>query len=138
LLNDGFQDLLEELELDFLLIDTHPGINEETLLSIAISDVLGLIMRPDQQDFQGTSVTVEVARKLGVPDMYLVINKAPEALDFEKLAADAEKLYNCDVAVILPHSDEMMMLGSAGIFSLQYPDHPVSARYRLLADKLMR
>ncbi|MBN1149166.1 MAG: MinD/ParA family protein [Anaerolineales bacterium] len=137
LLNDGFQDLIEDLNLDYLLIDTHPGINEETLLSIAISDVLALIMRPDQQDFQGTSVTVEVARKLGVPSMYLVINKAPEALDFKKLAADAEKLYNCEVAVILPHSDEMMMLGSAGIFSLQYPDHPVAAIYRKLAAKLM-
>lgn len=137
LLNDGFQDLIEDLDLDFLLIDTHPGINEETLLSIAISDVLGLIMRPDQQDFQGTSVTVEVARKLGVPEMYLVINKAPEVLDFGKLKTDVEKLYNCDVAVILPHSDEMMMLGSAGIFSVQHPDHPVTALYQDLAVTLM-
>jgi septum site-determining protein MinD len=94
-------------------------------------------MRPDQQDFQGTSVTVEVARKLGVPDMYLVINKAPEALDFDKLKADVEKLYNCDVAVILPHSDDMMMLGSAGIFSLRFPDHPVTAIYQRLATILM-
>jgi septum site-determining protein MinD len=137
LLNDGFQDLIEDLDLDYLLIDTHPGINEETLLSIAISDMLALIMRPDQQDFQGTSVTVEVARKLGVPDMYLVINKAPEALDFDKLKADVEKLYNCDVAVILPHSDDMMMLGSAGIFSLRFPDHPVTAIYQRLATILM-
>jgi len=137
LLNDGFQDLIEDLNLDYLLIDTHPGINEETLLSIAISDMLALIMRPDQQDFQGTSVTVEVARKLGVPDMYLVINKASEALDFDKLKADVEKLYNCDVAVILPHSDDMMMLGSAGIFSLRFPDHPVTAIYQRLATLLM-
>jgi septum site-determining protein MinD len=137
LLNDGFQDLIEDLNLEYLLIDTHPGINEETLLSIAISDMLALIMRPDQQDFQGTSVTVEVARKLGVPDMYLVINKAPEALDFDKLKADVEKLYNCDVAAILPHSDDMMMLGSAGIFSLRFPDHPVTEIYKRLATILM-
>ena len=38
--------------------------NEETLLSIAISDVFVLVLRPDHQDFQGTAVTVEVARKL--------------------------------------------------------------------------
>src|ERR1700694_3389077 len=38
LLNDGFQDLVERLNLDFLFIDTHPGLNEETLLSMAISD----------------------------------------------------------------------------------------------------
>ena len=59
LLNDGFQDLIRELKLDVLIIDTHPGLNEETLLSIAISNVLAIILRPDQQDYQGTSVTVE-------------------------------------------------------------------------------
>jgi septum site-determining protein MinD len=137
LLNDGFQDLVEDLKLDFLLIDTHPGINEETLLSIAISDVLLLIMRPDQQDFQGTSVTIEVARKLGVPAMFLVINKAPEALNFDELKARAEQIYNVSVATILPHSDEMMMLASAGIFTLQYPDHPVAIKYKQVAQLLM-
>jgi MinD-like ATPase involved in chromosome partitioning or flagellar assembly len=134
LLNDGFQDLIEEFELDFLLIDTHPGINEETLLSIAISDMLLLIMRPDQQDFQGTSVTVEVARKLGVPSMFLLINKVPEAIDFDELKEKAESIYHCDVAAILPHSDEMMMLASAGIFALQFPDHPISETLAELAE----
>ncbi len=137
LLNDGFQDLVEDLKLDYLLIDTHPGINEETLLSIAISDVLVLIMRPDNQDYQGTSVTVDVARKLGVPTMYLVINKAPEAWDFNEMKQRVEHIYNCGVAVILPHSDDMMMLASSGIFSLLYPDHPITARYKQLANLLM-
>jgi MinD-like ATPase involved in chromosome partitioning or flagellar assembly len=137
LLNDGFQDLLGDLNLDFLMIDTHPGINEETLLSIAISDFLVVLMRPDQQDFQGTSVTVEVARKLGVPNMYLVINKVPAALDLDDLKVRVEKIYNCEVAAILPHSDEMMMLASAGIFAFQYPDHPVALKYKQLANLLM-
>ena len=61
LLNDGFDDLIGDLNLDYLFVDTHPGVNEETLLSIAISDVLLLILRPDKQDFQGISVTVELA-----------------------------------------------------------------------------
>jgi MinD-like ATPase involved in chromosome partitioning or flagellar assembly len=62
LLNDGLQDVVKRLELDYLFIDTHPGVNEETLLSIAVSDLLILIVRPDQQDFQGSAVTVELAR----------------------------------------------------------------------------
>ena len=33
LLNDGFQDLLEHLKLDYLFVDTHQGLSEETLLS---------------------------------------------------------------------------------------------------------
>jgi len=51
-LNDGFQDLAARLRLDHLFIDTHPGLNEETLLSIAVSDLLILLMRPDRQDYQ--------------------------------------------------------------------------------------
>ena len=51
--------------------------NEETLLSIAISDKLMLVMRPDSQDFQGTAVTAELARRLEIPEMLIVVNKVP-------------------------------------------------------------
>src|SRR5262249_16758591 len=84
-LNAGFQDLIDKLPLDYLFIDRHPGLNEETLLSIAISDVLVLILRPDQQDYQGTAVTVEVARKLHVARMLLVVNKALPSVNFTAL-----------------------------------------------------
>ena len=72
LLTDGFRTLMKTLRLDYLFIDTHPGLNEETLLSLLISDMLVLILRPDQQDFQGTAVTVEVARKLQMKKILLV------------------------------------------------------------------
>ena len=52
LLNEGFRELIKGLALDALLIDTHPGLNEETLLSIAMSNALAIIMRPDQQDYE--------------------------------------------------------------------------------------
>lgn len=137
LLNDGFQDLISGLNLDVLVIDTHPGLNEETLLSIAISDALAIIMRPDQQDYQGTSVTVEIARKLGVPRMYLVVNKVPQSFDQDQIRAKVENIYKCDVAVVIPHSEELMTLASAGIFSLQYPDHPLTKLYQQLAASLI-
>jgi MinD-like ATPase involved in chromosome partitioning or flagellar assembly len=137
LLNDGFHKLVEELNLDVLMIDTHPGLNEETLLSIAISDALAIIMRPDQQDYQGTSVTVEVARKLGVPRMVLIVNKTPTSFDFAEVKARVEQTYNCEVAAVLPHSDEMMTLASSGIFILRYPDHPITAMLKQVAATLM-
>ncbi len=130
LLNDGFRDLIKEMKLDYLLIDTHPGLNEETLLSIAISDVLIIIMRPDQQDYQGTAVTVDVARKLDVPKMVMLVNKVPQAFDPEDVKTRVEQTYKADVGAVLPHSDEMMTLASSGIFSLRYPDHPVTQGLR--------
>jgi MinD-like ATPase involved in chromosome partitioning or flagellar assembly len=135
-LNDGFQELIERLSLDYLFIDTHPGLNEETLLSIAISDYLLLIMRPDQQDYQGTSVTVEVARKLGVPSLLLIVNKVPQIFDPTEVKARVEQAYSCTVAGIIPHSDEMMTLASAGVFVLRYPEHPVSGTIQSIADQI--
>jgi MinD-like ATPase involved in chromosome partitioning or flagellar assembly len=138
LLNDGYQRLIEKLNLDFLLIDTHPGLNEETLLSIAISDILVIVLRPDQQDYQGTGVTVEVARKLGVPDLVLIVNKVPAIFDLNMVRSQVEKTYDAEVAAVLLHSDEMMALGSAEIFSVRFPDHPVAAQYRQLANRLQK
>lgn len=136
-LNDGFNQILTDLDLDALVIDTHPGMGEETLLSIAMSDSLAIILRPDQQDYQGTGVTVEVARKLDVPNLYLVINKVPSSLNFADVKARVEETYNCEVAAVLPHSDEMMTLASSGIFVGQYPKHQITDQLRALAHRLM-
>jgi len=136
LLNDGFRDVVSAMNLDYLLIDTHPGMNEETLLSIAISDALVIIMRPDQQDYQGTAVTVDVARKLDVPKMLMIVNKTPSAFDFEDVRSRVEQTYKAHVAAVLPHSDEMMTLASAGIFSIRYPDHPISQELKKVVAEI--
>ena len=137
LLNDGYQRLIEKLKLDVLVIDTHPGLNEETLLSIAISDALVIVLRPDQQDYQGTGVTVDVARKLNVPALLLVVNKVPSVFNPSEVKKRVQDTYHSEVAAVLPHSDEMMVLASAGVFVLRYPDHPVTVEIRNLVNRLM-
>jgi septum site-determining protein MinD len=137
LLNDGFQDLIDKLDLDYLFIDTHPGLNEETLLSITISDVLLLVLRPDQQDYQGTAVTVDVARKLEVPELYIIVNKAPTVFDFNQLRQKVEDTYSTRVAGVLPHSDEMMILASSGVYALKFPNHEFTKVFEEIAERVM-
>jgi septum site-determining protein MinD len=137
-LTQGLRRLVDDLRLDILMIDTHPGLNEETLLSLVIAHVLMIVMRPDQQDYEGTGITVKVARGLQVPHTLLVVNKAPLILDPAAVKAKVEQAYGCQVAAVLPHCDEMMNLASAGIFVLRYPDHPLTALYRQVAAELMR
>jgi septum site-determining protein MinD len=135
-LNEGFRDLVERLDLDHLMIDTHPGLNDETLLSIAVSDVLYLVLRPDQQDFQGTAVTAEVARRLGVPELLLVVNKHAPWLDREALCRRVEAAYGAKVAGMFAHADEMLELQSGGLFALRYPDHEFSLGVARMARTL--
>lgn len=133
-LSDGLRLFARELDLDFLFIDTHPGLNEETLLSITLSDVLLIILRPDRQDYQGTAVTVDVARRLDVPTLYLVANKVPSGLT--GLRQQLDEAYAAETIAELPLSEEVVVNASGGLFSLLQPEHPWSQQVRGIAQRL--
>lgn len=123
-LNEGLQTAISEFNLDYLFIDTHPGLNEETLLSIATSDILIIILRPDNQDLQGTSVTVDIARSLDVPNLLLLVNKAlPKNMNHPEFKRDIETLFQATVTSVMPLSFDMAENASKDLFSLRYPDH---------------
>jgi MinD-like ATPase involved in chromosome partitioning or flagellar assembly len=136
-LNEGLQTLLKGLKLDYLFIDTHPGLNEETLLSIAISDVLLLLLRPDNQDLQGTAVTLDIARSLDVPNILLVVNKALVRYATDVVKKQMEDRFQAPVAGVLPLNFEVADNASADLFSLRYPDHPWSKALRNVADAVL-
>ena len=135
-LKEGFRQLVVGLKLDLLLIDTHPGLNEETLLSIALSNALIIILRPDQQDYQGTKVTVAVARKLGVPRLWLLVNRVPSKFNLDDVRQLVASTYSADVLAVLPNADELMELASGGLIVQRYPDHPVTEGLRQAAARL--
>jgi septum site-determining protein MinD len=77
---------------------------------------LFIILRPDQQDYEGTGVTVQVARRVKVPNMVLLVNKVPAMFDAAAVKAQVEQAYSCPMIATLPHSDELMTLASAAFF----------------------
>lgn len=125
MLVDGFEELIHNLQLDYLLIDTHPGVNEEILRALTVCHLLIIILRPDYQDYQGTAIIVELARILGVSQLKIVVNKTLPMLDSE-FQQQVKNAYNVSVAGLLPLCDEMRHLASSDIFCLHYPNHPWS------------
>jgi len=136
LMNDGFRKLVKSLQLDYLFIDTHPGLSKETFLSIAISHVLILILRPDKQDYQGTAVTMDVAKQLKVKKLLLAINKVYSRLDPIALKQKVEETYGETVAGVFPLSEEVVQLASEGVFCVRYPKHSISQEFRKIAQQL--
>lgn len=134
----GFRNLIDELNLNVLLIDTHPGLNKETLLSLVIADLLLVVLRPDQQDYEGTGITLRVAQQLGVPEMLLLVNNTPRRLDPAAVQQKVADTYQSEVVAVMPHTDELMELGSDGIFALRFPDHPLTAQYDRIIDRILR
>jgi MinD-like ATPase involved in chromosome partitioning or flagellar assembly len=136
-LNKGLKTLRKELNLDFLFIDTHPGLGEETLLSIGISDVVVIVLRPDQQDFQGTAVTLDVARSLDVPTITLLVNKALARYDPSQVSRSVEEMFGVTVAGVFLLSEDLADLASSDLFSLRFPMHPWSLVLKNAAQTIM-
>jgi septum site-determining protein MinD len=81
-------------------------------------------------------VTVEVARSLEVPKILLVVNKTPLQFDPRDVKRNVEETYDCEVAAVVPHSDELMTLASAGVYLMRYPQSPLAAIYRSIGERL--
>ncbi|HVU13724.1 MAG TPA: MinD/ParA family protein [Phototrophicaceae bacterium] len=137
LLQRGFHRLVQSLELDYLLIDTHPGLDEETLLAIAMSHTLVIVLRTDRQDVHGTAVTIEIARKLDVPNIRLAVNKVPTRYDFTQIKREMETTYNVPVAGLLPLSEDVAAHGSSNVFCVLYPEHPWSRAVTALTQQIV-
>jgi MinD-like ATPase involved in chromosome partitioning or flagellar assembly len=137
LLTEGLRGLVRALQLDYLFIDTHPGLSKATFLSIAVAHVLMLLLRPDKQDYQGTAVTLDVARQLNVPRTLLAINKVYPGLDPQALRQRVEATYGEAVAGVVPLTTEVVQLASEGVFCVRHPDHPVSHEFRQIAQCLI-
>lgn len=136
-LHEGFRKFVKTYQLDYLFVDTHPGLSKETLLSIATSHILLLILRPDKQDYQGTAVTVDVARQLQVRNMMIIMNKALNQMDETVLKEKVQELYGVPLTEIFPLSEDVVRLASEGVFCVQNPDHEISKKFIKLAQILM-
>ncbi|MCA8969150.1 MAG: MinD/ParA family protein [Planctomycetes bacterium] len=134
-LNAKIRELIDVLELDYLLIDTHPGLNRETMMTLPIADRVLLMCRPDSQDLHGAEVVFEVAKRLRVPRVELLANKVPEDRR-EEFEAELVERFDVDVIGVLPLSEDVSRLGSRGIFSRLFPSHPVTDELRRIASSL--
>jgi len=137
LLSDAFFRLLERLRLDVLIVDTHAGLSEATLLALALADVAAMVLHLDQQGYQGTSVMVAVAHRLEVPRPTLVVNQMTSHFNPDEVKTRVTQTYHCEVAAVLPHSDDLLALASGGVFALRFPSHPFTAQLRQTAAKLV-
>jgi MinD-like ATPase involved in chromosome partitioning or flagellar assembly len=136
-LNKEFRQLVETLSLDFLLLDTHPGLNRETLLTTSVSDLLLLLIRPDKQDYHGTALLVEVANRLQVPRVRMLVNKVLPTMDWKSVREKIEQAYHYDVIGMLPLDEALITLGSRTLLAKEYPTHPWVTALAEVADRVL-
>ena len=136
-LNKALSEMSKTFELDFLMVDTSAGLTEETLVSLAVSNILMLVLRLDKQDYQGTAVIASLAQKLEVPRMELIVNHMPDTFSVDDVRREVQEKYQTPVAAIFPDTEEMLALASGGIFAMKYPAHPMTTGLKRLTDSFL-
>ena len=92
--------MAEDWSLDYLFVDTHPGISNESIMTMGLSDALFTIMRPDSQDFQGAAVAVDISRHLDIPRRWIIVNKVLSAMRPDQVKASVEQSYSTRCSTI--------------------------------------
>jgi septum site-determining protein MinD len=136
-LGEGYQRLIEQLNLDVLLVDTHPGLDQDSLAAMALSDALLIVLRLDQQDYQGTAVMVDVARQFKVIDLSLLANLVPESFETHAVATQLEQTFHCPVLAVMPVSEDLMDVSGDTLFVVEHSRHPITSLLIQTAARLV-
>lgn len=137
----GLNEVMEDHHLDVILIDSHPGLDEETLLAMAICDSIIILSRLDRQDYTETAVTLQVLEtlqynRLGRP-ILLIVNQVPVSYDMRETKEEFERTFNKPVIGALPFYEEVFAAMSRGVSCLKNPSYQFSMRIVEVAKSLL-
>ncbi|MEU2737311.1 P-loop NTPase [Streptomyces sp. NPDC007095] len=137
LLREGFDRLIEALRLDVLLLDTHAGINNETVTAVASAQTLVVVTRSCRLDLTGAGETLEFAAQLGCLRRALVVNMVPPGVPGAAARKRAEAAYGSIARAVLPYAPELACVAGDRLFADAHPDHPLVARLRSVIPSLL-
>ncbi len=87
---------------DFILLDSPPSMNEETMGVMNTSDGIFIVTTPDYPTMSTTIKTAKIAKQRGAPITGLIINKVHKK-NFELSTKDIEKTAEIPVMAVIPH-----------------------------------
>jgi len=145
---EGKGKLFSEYDLDYIFIDTTPGVKYWSINAILVSDALFLLLKISDMDIEGTKKmikdTYEDLQRFG-SQFYLILNKVPGAIPNQKSAfVDYEKSWEVE----LEHEIGTPVIGSVPCFcdiqfsrheflyTIKQPEHPFSQKLLDLAVKI--
>ena len=123
-LGTGFYDLIDVYHLDYLLLDTNSGISDEAILALNLADFALVLLRPDQQDYQGTATAVQLYRQFETLQTLLVLNAIPSSFDLTKTEHQLAVSYQASVGAVLPFVPELSVSDGAASYVLRNTKRP--------------
>lgn len=122
---------------DYIIIDSSPALNEETLGAMLASDELLIVTTPDHPTLSTTIKALKLAKQRGTPISGLILNKVHNK-NFEIAPEHIEETLEIPIMAIIPHDINFLKALSQFKPAIDFkPKSEASEEYRRLAATLI-
>jgi septum site-determining protein MinD len=138
LFQDTLQKVGEQCNLDYIIVDTHPGVENDTVLAMGCCDALVLVSRVDQQDLFGTAVMVLLAETFEKPT-FLTLNMVPPGVrikDAVKVGRELATLFKSHFLQAFEFQMDVINNLSRSVFVIDNPDSAFAHKISEAAETL--
>ncbi len=139
LFQDTLQKVGEQCNLDYIIVDTHPGVENDTVLAMGCCDALVLVSRVDQQDLFGTAVMVLLAETFEKPT-FLTLNMVPPGVrikDAVKVGKELATLFKSQFLEAFEFQLDVINNLSRSVFVVDNPDSSFAKKINGAAESLI-
>ncbi len=133
--------LLNDMELDYLLFDTSPGLQYSSINAIVSADVVLVVSTIDASDVEGTKRMTHELYDLFEKKTAILMNKVP--IEFLSTPVERDGVYNrfenthtLPVLKVIPCFCDVLRAGGTKIFARDEPDHPFTKHVEEIAAKV--
>jgi chromosome partitioning protein len=144
------QELNDQFKIDYLFLDTSPGIRYWSINTLATSDYIFLLLKDSDMDIEGTrKMIIDIYDSLSRygAKYYVILNKVPgETVKEESMLirdekawiSELERVVGADVIGSIPCFCDIQFSRHEFLFSIRQPNHPFSTRLEKIADNIKK
>lgn len=139
-LKDSF---LNEMEFDYLIWDTSPGLQYSSINAIVSADVALVVATIDTSDIEGTRRMTHELYDLFEKKTGILMNKVPAEIISTKtgkgkMRKQFEATHGLPILEIVPCFCDILRAGGTYIFTQEKPEHPFTKIVDTIATKIER
>jgi septum site-determining protein MinD len=124
-------------DYDYILIDSSPALNDETLGAMIASDEILIVTTPDHPTLSTTLRAIKLAKQRGTPISGLILNKVHNK-EFEISSEHIELTLEIPIMAVIPHDINFLKALANFTPSVEFKPHSeASEEYKRLAATLI-
>jgi MinD-like ATPase involved in chromosome partitioning or flagellar assembly len=144
------QELNAQFKIDYLFLDTSPGIRYWSINTLATSDYIFLLLKDSDMDIEGTrKMIIDIYDSLSRygAKYYAILNKVPgetvkeesmQIKDEKAWISELERVVGADVVGSIPCFCDIQFSRHEFLFSIRQPSHPFSTRLEKIAETIKK